>query len=256
MDMSFLWRAGNGETEKIGRIKTLIAEAEIEQATQAEAQIGNKHAQLETEQAMVNSELQAVKRENVELATELRLQAVHVHALTEHAEVIFISRVEWGSFTHTAPFVCYSKDKRGALAISPTIVILWQMQVNTDSAYRLIQLLDLLKEKDVEIIELSKMVRMKDLEREKADLQVNPSDATFCHQSSDLIPFCLQLDVQSAQIKLLEQKFKRVTTERYVSEFACSALICYMICQCIPAMHTLLLRSAPTHARTTYINIT
>jgi len=61
----------------------------------------------------------------------------------------------------------------------------WQMQVNTDSAYRLIQLLDLLKEKDDEILELSKIVRMKDLEREKADLQVNPS---YCHQSSDLIP--------------------------------------------------------------------
>jgi hypothetical protein len=36
----------------------------------------------------------------------------------------------------------------------------------------------------------------------------------------------MQFDVQSAQIKLLEQKFKRVTTERYVSEFAYAARCC------------------------------
>jgi outer membrane murein-binding lipoprotein Lpp len=98
MDMSFLWRAENGETPKIGRIKSLIAEAEIDQATQAEAHLGSKHAQLETELAMVNSELQAVKRENV----ELRLQEVHVQALTEHAEVIFIPRLS-GPHSHAPP---------------------------------------------------------------------------------------------------------------------------------------------------------
>jgi hypothetical protein len=86
MSSGFLWRAAAGE---------------IEQATQAQAQTkktGYTHAQLETELAMVKSELQAVKRENV----ELRLKAVHVQALTEHAEVIFFHRLS-GAHSHAIP---------------------------------------------------------------------------------------------------------------------------------------------------------
>lgn len=91
----------DSDPKTIRRIKSLVAKAEIEQATQAQAQTGkirNKHAQLETELARVNAEMQVVKRENV----ELRLQVVHVHTLTEHAEVILIHLLlEWASFTRT-----------------------------------------------------------------------------------------------------------------------------------------------------------
>lgn len=69
-----------------------------------------------------------------------------------------------------------------------------EMQVNTECVHRIqelqeghqakaaqiLSLLDLLKAKDNENIGLSKIVRIKDLEREKADLQVKPSDTPLC----------------------------------------------------------------------------
>jgi hypothetical protein len=121
------------------------------------------------------------------------------------------------------------------------------MQVNTESADKVIQLLDLLKEKDDEIIELSKIVKMKDLERKKGDLQVNPSDATFCHQSSVLIqidssPFVCSLTCRVRRSNCWSRSLsesRQSGTSLNLHSYSCDAGFAAPFCPaCMHARHT------------------